>query len=127
VETLTYLDTNVLVWLAGAPEQLSSTAKAAINGHEILLYSPMAALEIEYLYETGRIQRPAAEVIAHLRAAINLRPCERSFSAVVEKAAALKWTRDPFDRIIAAQAGLGGDPLLTRDKIIRANYPHAIW
>ena len=122
-----YLDTNVVLWLAGAPEQLSATAKTAIDSHELLLFSPMVELEMEYLYEMGRIQRPATDVIAHLRAAVNLKACERSFSSVVAKARELKWTRDPFDRLIAAQAALGGDQLLTRDKIIRANYPHAIW
>jgi PIN domain nuclease of toxin-antitoxin system len=127
MEALTYLDTNVVVWLAGALEQLSDTARAAIDGAERLLVSPMVELEVEYLYETGRIQRPAVEVLEHLRGALNLRRCERDFSAVVAKARELKWTRDPFDRLITAQAALGSDRLLTRDKIIRANYPRAFW
>jgi PIN domain nuclease of toxin-antitoxin system len=38
----------------------------------------------------------------------------------------MKWTRDPFDRIIAAQAAVDATPLLTRDRIILSNYPHAI-
>lgn len=122
-----YLDTNVLLWLAGAPDELSPTARAAVNSHDLLLFSPMVELEVEYLYETGRIQRSAAEVIAHLRGTLNLKVCDRGFAAVAAKAREVKWTRDPFDRMIAAQAALGGDPLLTRDKIIRANYPHAVW
>ena len=122
-----YLDTNVVLWLAGAPEQLSPAARATINSHDRLLFSPMVELEVEYLYETGRIQRSAADVIAHLRGVLNLQACDRSFSAVVAKARDFKWTREPFDRIITAQAAIGDDPLLTRDKIIRANYAHAIW
>jgi PIN domain nuclease of toxin-antitoxin system len=127
VEAVIYLDTNVLLWLAGAPEQLSPSAKAAIDEHELLLFSPMVELEVEFLYEIGRIQRPATEVITHLRGVLNLKACDRSFASVAAKARELKWTRDPFDRLIAAQAALGADALLTRDKIIRANYPHAIW
>jgi PIN domain nuclease of toxin-antitoxin system len=127
VEAVIYLDTNVVLWLAGAPEQLSTSAKQAINSHDVLLYSPMVGLELEYLHETGRVQRPAVEVLEHLRSALNLKACERPFAAVVAAARELKWTRDPFDRLIAAQAAVGSDQLLTRDKIIRANYPHAFW
>jgi PIN domain nuclease of toxin-antitoxin system len=127
VEAVIYLDTNVLLWLAGAPEQLSDTARAVIDEHEQLLFSPMVELEIEYLYEVGRIRQPSSEVIAHLRGVIHINSCNRSFASVVAKARELKWTRDPFDRIIAAQAALGPDPLLTRDRIIQANYSEAIW
>lgn len=124
---MTYLDTNVLLWLAGAPEQLSKRARQSIDRDEPLLISPMVELEVEYLYEIGRVNRPAADVVAHLRGVLNLQSCDRSFPAVAAKARELKWTRDPFDRLITAQAALGSDPLLTRDKIIRANYPHAFW
>lgn len=37
------------------------------------------------------------------------------------------WTRDPFDRIITAQAAVCGAVLLTRDERIRANYRQALW
>jgi len=127
VEALIYLDTNVVLWLAGAPGELSETAIQSVDTAETLLLSPMVELEIEYLYEVGRIQQPARVVLEHLRSALALRICERSFAAVVSAARALKWTRDPFDRLITAQAALGESTLLTRDKIIRANYPHARW
>ena len=125
--TLIYLDTNVVLWLAGAPDQLSETAIEAINSSEGLLLSPMVELEIEYLYEVGRIQQPAAAVLEHLRGALDLRSCQQAFASIVAVARTLKWTRDPFDRVITAQAALSEAPLLTRDKIIRANYAHAQW
>jgi PIN domain nuclease of toxin-antitoxin system len=46
---------------------------------------------------------------------------------VVAAARKIKWTRDPSDRLITAHAALGDDTLLTRDKIIRANYALAAW
>jgi PIN domain nuclease of toxin-antitoxin system len=127
VESVIYLDTNVMLWLVGAQEQLSQAAVEAINSAEVLLYSPMVELEIEYLYEVGRIQHPAATVTEHLRSAMNLCACDRAFEAVVAQAKAIKWTRDPFDRLITGQARLADAPLLTRDKIIRANYERAVW
>lgn len=122
-----YLDTNVLLWLAGAPEQLSTTAKSAVDADDLLLFSPMVELEVEYLHEIGRIRHSAAVVLAHLRGVLNVKTCERRFADVAAKARELKWTRDPFDRLITAQAAIGSDRLLSRDRIIRANYPHAFW
>lgn len=127
MEAVIYLDTHVPLWLAGAPQELSPTAVEAINGAQLLLLSPMAELEIEYLYEVGRIQQPASVVIAHLRASLNLRVCDLAFGAVATAACQMKWTRDPFDRLITAQAAAANKSLLTRDKIIRANYPDTIW
>jgi PIN domain nuclease of toxin-antitoxin system len=72
VEAVIYLDTNVVLWLAGAPEQLSEQAAARIDAAERLLISPMVELEVEYLYEIGRVQRPASEVIEHLQRQLNL-------------------------------------------------------
>jgi PIN domain nuclease of toxin-antitoxin system len=37
------------------------------------------------------------------------------------------WTRDPFDRLITAQAAVGSDVLITKDATITANYPRAVW
>ena len=45
----------------------------------------------------------------------------------MELAAEETWTRDPFDRVIVAQARLRGAPLLTKDRAIHAGYERAIW
>jgi PIN domain nuclease of toxin-antitoxin system len=37
------------------------------------------------------------------------------------------WTRDPFDRIIVAQARLRGAPLLTKDRTIQTHHAEAFW
>jgi PIN domain nuclease of toxin-antitoxin system len=39
----------------------------------------------------------------------------------------LTWTRDPFDRMIAAQAVVADAPLLTADETILDNLPLATW
>jgi PIN domain nuclease of toxin-antitoxin system len=39
----------------------------------------------------------------------------------------LNWTRDPFDRLIAAQALCRGIPLLTKDESIRRRIKLAAW
>jgi PIN domain nuclease of toxin-antitoxin system len=45
----------------------------------------------------------------------------------VQAAAGLSWTRDPFDRLIAAHAILADATLLTADRTILANLPQAAW
>jgi PIN domain nuclease of toxin-antitoxin system len=39
----------------------------------------------------------------------------------------IQWTRDPFDRIIVAQATLKHSPLITKDETLRKHYKHCIW
>lgn len=45
----------------------------------------------------------------------------------MQSAAGLTWTRDPFDRLIAAHAIVAGAPLLTADRTILENLPQAVW
>ncbi len=44
------------------------------------------------------------------------------------EASILEWTRDPFDRLIAAQAIAAGCPLATGDRALRDALPdHTVW
>jgi PIN domain nuclease of toxin-antitoxin system len=45
----------------------------------------------------------------------------------VLQALPLSWTRDPFDRLIVAQAAVRDAPLLTKDRAIRRRYRAAVW
>ena len=122
-----YLDTHVVVWLyGGITERLSQRAKTLINEHDLLI-SPMVSLELQYLYEIGRITDDSATIMADLAQRVGLRVCNKSFEMIVTRARALSWTRDPFDRIIVAQAELNNNLLLSKDQSIRKNYLHAIW
>ncbi len=48
-----------------------------------------------------------------------------AFERVVETAERQAWMRDPFDRLIVAQASLAAAPLLTKDRTIREHYAKA--
>jgi len=50
-----------------------------------------------------------------------LRAADESFGQIVENAYDLDWARNPFDRLITAQARIAGAPLVTRNRSIRAN------
>ena len=47
-------------------------------------------------------------------------------SALITQALREKWTRDPFDRLIVANAKAAGAPLITKDERIRKHYRRAI-
>lgn len=123
-----YLDTHVLVWLfQDGAARLTAQGIHAIEDAEHLLISPMAELELTYLREISRINCPAATILDSLRRDIGLEICKQPFAAVIGAALALDWTRDPFDRIIVAQAAHRPAPLLTADQRIREHYSLAIW
>jgi PIN domain nuclease of toxin-antitoxin system len=123
-----FLDTHVVVWLyAKSLNLLSPKAKDEIDANDIIYISPLVILELEYLFEINRITVHGQEIIDYLMDKINLQVCEQSMLKVVQKAADLKWTRDPFDRIIVAQALVNEAGLLTKDKNILNNVKEALW
>jgi PIN domain nuclease of toxin-antitoxin system len=92
-----------------------------------LFVSPAVILELEFLYEIRRGKAPASKVIAQLSKDVGLRVCELTFATVVEDALQQKWVRDPFDRLIVAQASSSEAPLVTKDEKIRRHYRRAVW
>jgi len=122
-----YLDTHVVVWLyAGLTDHLSPQAIELIESNRLAI-SPMVQLELQYLQEIGRINAESALIIASLGYSIGLEICQIPFIQVVTESISQTWTRDPFDRLIVAQAHAGKRTLLTKDKTILTNYPQAIW
>jgi PIN domain nuclease of toxin-antitoxin system len=89
--------------------------------------SPIVELELTYLHEVGRVTEPAAAPLEALRKTIGLQIADVSLAAVARVASDLGWTRDPFDRMIAAQAIVADTPLATADRKILDNLPLATW
>ena len=124
---LIHLDTHVVCWLyAGRVDLLSRGARDAIEA-ETLAVSPMVGLELQYLREIGRIRHGPKRIFAALRHDIDLSLSELPFSAVAMRAQSLSWTRDPFDRLIAAEAAVTRARSLTRDDNLRRHFRLALW
>jgi PIN domain nuclease of toxin-antitoxin system len=127
VAALIYLDTHVVAWLyAGRTDLVPAFARSLIDGNDLLV-SPIVSLELQYLYEIKKTKQPAEEVMETLGRLIGLRSCDLPFADVARTACKEPWTRDPFDRIIVAQARLRGEPLITKDQTIRRHYREAMW
>ena len=122
-----HLDTHVVVWLyAGDTHRLSPGAQRLLRAHRPLV-SPMVRVELALLHEIGRLSVPAGEVLDALRMECDLGTAESSFDRVAARASTLTWTRDPFDRLIAAHALCDDLPLLTRDATLLAHCGVATW
>ncbi|NET59149.1 MAG: type II toxin-antitoxin system VapC family toxin [Symploca sp. SIO2E6] len=122
-----YLDTHVVVWLyGGLKNKLSDLAKSLINDHEVYV-SPIVRLELQYLYEIGRVRDKSDVILMDLSNRISLRVCQKDFNLIVGQALGINWTRDPFDRVIVAHAQLNQNILLSKDQNILANYVHGKW
>ena len=127
METVTHLDTHIVVWLyAGEVERLPREAQANLETHDLRI-SPAVVLELQYLFEVRRVTEPAQSVVTALEGSLGLSVSTLSFQRVVAIAVEQTWTRDPFDRLIVAQAQAEGVSLVTADKLIRRHYPRALW
>ncbi len=125
---ISYIDTCVARWLVdGNIGKLTVAAKEHIEKTDLLI-SPIVFLELQYLFEVGKVAQPAQQVYQYLHETIGLSICQFPFHTIVACAAGENWTRDPFDRLIVSHAKAnGGAFLITSDEEIRTNYTQAIW
>lgn len=125
--TVTHLDTHVVVWLfGGLIEKIPASARELLEA-STLRVSPVVALELQYLHEIKRLKPSASALMGDLQARIGLELSDAAYVSVVTAALELKWTRDPFDRLIVANALVEGALLLTADDIIHKHSKNARW
>ncbi len=125
---IAYLDTNIVLWLNGAElDRLTFEARRVIREADLRL-APMVLLELQYLFEIHRSAFPSRDITMKLGRELGLRVCDLAFPLVAEAALEENWTREPFDRLIVAQAKANGYAMLvTADAKIRKHYPRTVW
>lgn len=120
------IDTHVVVALyKRRVSGLSRQAQRLLDGSTVF-YSPVAVLELELLHEIGRAQVEAVAVCQFLNRELGINEGTERLNDIVRHALPLRFTRDPFDRLIVAHADLLRAPLITLDEHMRAHYPRAI-
>lgn len=124
---MTFLDTHVVVWLYQRDRSRFSDLAQEILDRDQLYVSAVVALELEYLFEIGRLTERSAPVIGYLDRSIGLKTDDCSLPRLIEFSLDMSWTRDPFDRLITANAELHSAILLTKDESIRKHYRHSRW
>lgn len=125
---IAYLDTYVVVWLAqGRLDGIGPRARKLLDEADLLI-SATVLLELEYLYEAQRIKLPARDIQNKVEHELGVGLCDLPFSAIAAVALDEKWTRDPFDRLIVANAKANGfASLISADEEIAQHYPRTVW
>lgn len=118
------LDTHVVVWLASNPSAIPEPVRDALEAAETLYVSAASAYEVAQKVHRGKLPEAAAliprwqELLEHMMA----EDLDLTSQDLIH-AGTLAWEhRDPFDRMIVAQAQRRGLSLATKDSAIRA-YP----
>lgn len=121
------LDTHLLLWAAGSPERLSPKAQGLLEDpHNELLFSSASLWEIMIKHSQGRAD---FQVNARVFRRGLLDNGYQELAITSEHAVFLEnlplLHKDPFDRILIAQAMVEGIILLTADSVV-AQYPGSI-
>ncbi len=116
------LDTHAWLWMNGSPERLSEAAQELLSDAENPLFLSAASVwEIAIKAAGGKLVLPEPTeryIVARLAAnqidALAMRPLH-----AIRAAALPMHHRDPFDRMLVAQAQIEGLELMTHDQILR--------
>ncbi len=121
------LDTHAVVWLyTGEIERFTPEGRVLLESEQLTV-SPIVQLELTFLHEIGRLKVGGADMLGDLQSRVSMFIVNQPLLAVVQSAASLDWTRDPFDRLIVGDSLAANCPLLTKDETIQANMSLAVW
>lgn len=110
------LDTHVLIWWDQG-EPLSKRCAEAIRAAEQVYVSAVSGWEIAIKASMGRIATTRHVATAVMESGFEELPLRLAHAQAL---ASLPWHhRDPFDRILVAQAQTEGLVLVTRDRTLR--------
>ena len=124
------LDTHVFLWMAAEPERLSLTVREIVEQDTNNLFlSAASAWEVSLLWKIGRIElREEPSTFVHIAIhSLGITPLAIGFDTAMTAATLPFIHRDPFDRILVAEAIKNGLTLLSKDQIIPRLYVENEW
>lgn len=109
------LDTHALIWALAAPDELVPPARRALEEpSNTILVSPASLYEISLKVALGKLPQPAADLLSSIEAVgfaeLPVRTAHASLAGRLPF-----HHRDPFDRLLIAQAMLEDLTVVTRD------------
>jgi len=117
------LDTQCWLWMALSPDRFSARARRLVEDRQTVLFlSAASAWEIAIKQGLGKLrlpQPPEAYVPARMTA-LSVLPLAIESHHALRVSSLPPHHRDPFDRLLVAQAQIEGLPLLTADTTLAA-------
>lgn len=125
------VDTHAALWWLADDERLSAPARAAIATAEEPLLSAGTLFEVAIKASLGKLRVPdgwAEELLAEGFGLLAIAPSHaRALRALPYAEHSGRPLRDPFDRLLAAQAGIERVPVISRDPAFAAHGASTIW
>jgi len=122
------VDTHAFLWYLAGDERLSKRAVRAIEHSQEWWLSAASVWELAIKAGLGRVRlaTPLAEYMAvKVREGLRVLSIEWPHAAAVERLPLHH--RDPFDRLIVAQAQADRLPVVTKDQVFRKYGVEVIW
>jgi len=116
------LDTNVVLWSATRDRRLSPQTVELINSREsTVFFSSLSTWEIVIKYALGYLPLPLepAEFVPKVIEDLKLQTLDITHRHAIEVGRLPMHHRDPFDRMLVAQARVEEMTLLTSDRNLR--------
>lgn len=113
------LDTHCWLWMQTEPERLAAKGRRLLQDPETdVLFSAATAWEIAIKFALGKLRLPAPPVafVARALAEDRLATLPISHDHALRAGELPAHHRDPFDRLLIAQAQIEGLTLLTADR-----------
>lgn len=124
------LDTHAYLWWVRSPERLSDRVRALFEDDTTeLLFSAASAWEIAIKVGTGKLTSsvPITRLVVQEPAAQNLEPLPVTAAHAALVADLPSHHRDPFDRLLVAQAQSEAVPVVSCDGRLSAYDVEVIW
>jgi PIN domain nuclease of toxin-antitoxin system len=124
------LDSHALFWFIDGDARLSNAARGAIEAADCTVYvSAVTAWEIASKFRLGKWPKALALAndLASIMSALGFEPLPISLEHARHAGILQKSHRDPFDRMLAAQAEIEGIPLVTADPAFRYFKVRTFW
>lgn len=124
------LDTHVLIWLDLEPEKLSPSAKKILADTENMLFlSVVSVWEMQIKSQIGKLSHSKAlsEVIQEQRKINRIQILSVELPHVLKVGELPLHHRDPFDRLLIAQALVEDMTILSKDAVFQQYNANVIW
>ncbi len=121
-----HLDTHVAIWLRAGDLRRLKPVKRLLSTEKLEI-SPFVVLELQALFEIGRLRETGRWIAEQLAIDHEIIVSQEKTGMAIERALDLSFTRDPFDRLISAHALAVGATLLTADELLLKHVSCAKW